>query len=776
MQLDAIPQIVKDNVRFCCWNYEIRDGKKTKVPYNPISKRRAKPDNPKTFVEFSSAVAAIDDYDGLGFLVGNQICAIDIDDCIEEDGSLNPLAKVVTEVFIGSYMEKSPSGKGLRIIFKAEGFSYDKVKYYINNRKIGMEVYVAGATNRFVTITGNVYHQGEILERSDVLQGILDKYMIRPTSKKPVASVENSGNSYLSDESVVEKALNTPRGEKFQKLWHGDTSDYASPSEADLAMCSTLGFFCSGDMVQIDRLVRKSGLYRDKWDRAQSGSTYGAITIQKALSNLTAMYQPGGKRSQPKDEFPIGEISLPEIHPESNERYPWTDIGSGRLFADCYKGIARYVPERKSWFCYGNGVWKADIGNLKVMELCKDLADNLMRYALTIHNEHLRTKYIDYVSRWQMRGIRDTYIKDAQSIYPISMAEFDQDPLVINCANGTLFLRNMEFKSHNSEDKLTKISGVHYRPEVQSERWESFINEIMSSDVEKIRFLQKAFGYGISGDTQYECLFILYGKTTRNGKGTLCESILKVLGSYGCTARPETISLKANNNSSGPSEDIARLAAVHTVNISEPGKGLILHAALVKSMSGGDSINARFLHENSFDFIPQFKLFINTNYLPVITDMTLFSSGRVVIIPFERHFEESEQDKSLKREFAKAKNQSAILNWLVEGYRMLTVEGLNQPAAVKAAIEEYKHDSDKIALFFEEAMEESPNSEVRTADVYARYQRWCGENGSYAENARNFKQSLSAIARLERKRPRSGGGLTTLLIGYRLTADPDFLA
>jgi P4 family phage/plasmid primase-like protien len=308
---------------------------------------------------------------------------------------------------------------------------------------------------------------------------------------------------------------------------------------------------------------------------------------------------------------------------------------------------------------------------------------------------------------------------------------------------------------------------------VESENlgWDRFIHEIMSGDEEKAKFLQKAFGYSISGDTRYECLFVLYGATTRNGKGTLCESILKVLGSYGCTARPETISLKKNNNSSSPSEDIARLAGVRYVNISEPSRGLVLNAAQVKSMTGGDTINARFLHENSFDFSPKLKLYINTNYLPVITDMTLFSSGRVVIIPFERHFDESEQDKNLKREFAKPKNQSAILNWLIEGYQLLKKDGFTLPDSVKTATEAYKHDSDKIALFFEDALEESPNSEVRTSEVYARYQRWCSANGCYSENARNFKQALTAIARVERKRPRSGGGMTTMLIGYKLTEE-----
>lgn len=108
------------------------------------------------------------------------------------------------------------------------------------------------------------------------------------------------------------------------------------------------------------------------------------------------------------------------------------------------------------------------------------------------------------------------------------------------------------------------------------------------------------------------------------------------------------------------------------MNIPEPGKGLVLNAAQVKSMTGNDTINARFLHENSFDFKPQFKLYINTNYLPVINDMTIFTSGRIIIVPFERHFEEADQDRTLKDEFSKPEVHSAILNWLLEGYRMLS--------------------------------------------------------------------------------------------------------
>ena len=176
----------------------------------------------------------------------------------------------------------------------------------------------------------------------------------------------------------------------------------------------------------------------------------------------------------------------------------------------------------------------------------------------------------------------------------------------------------------------------------------------------------------------------------------------------------------------------------------------------------------RFLHENSFDFKPQFKLYVNTNYLPAITDMTLFSSGRVVIIPFDRHFEEWEQEQNLKAEFSRPEAASAILNWLIEGYTILKEEGFAQPKAVKDATMSYQHDSDKMELFVEEFLEQEKDAECRTSAVYQAYRNWCNDNGYFAENSRNFNQALRTIGTIVRRRPRDGGEKTTLLTGYRL--------
>lgn len=767
MNLEKIPSYLKEHASWCNFRYENRKGSKTKVPYNPVTGYKALVNKPETFTDFNTAVSALKDYDGLGIRVDGKTIAIDLDHCIE-DGQLTKQAADIVSHFRNTYIEKSPSGTGLRIIlFVAEDYVYDKNTYYIKNGNI--EVYVAGATNRFVTITGDVYLENEICENMDSLEWLLNKYMKRKIPKKSSEELQVHRESYLTDDSVLAKAMTSKQGEKFRKLWNGDSSDYPSNSEADLGLISILAFYCNGNREQVDRLYRQSALARSKWDEVHGNKTYGEMTIDTALSGMKNFYSPIVP-SPASEDFDDEMDCLMTLHPENSTKYPWTDIGAGMLFADFYKNTLRYVPERKSWFFYENGIWQQDVGGLKAMKLCMNLANLLHMYALKITDEHKRKEYMNYTRRWQSHGTRVNILKDAQVYHPISATEFDADPYIFNCKNGTIRMDTFECLEHKSTDKLTKISDVIYNPQAHSDRWDKFISEIMSCDKEKAKFLQKLFGYGLTGDTRHECMTILYGASTRNGKGTLCESVLKVLGSYGCTARPETLAQKINANSSQPTEDIARLAGVRFVNISEPGKGLVLNAAQVKNLTGNDTINARFLHENSFDFKPLFKLYINTNYLPAINDMTVFSSNRVIIIPFERHFDESEQDKTLKKEFAKPEVQSAILNWLLEGYALLQKEGLTPPQSVKIATAQYEHDSDKMVLFMEDCMEQG-DYEERTSAIYQRYRTWCQENGHYPESMKNFRQSLETVATVVRKRPKTGGNKTTMVIGYRLISD-----
>lgn len=770
VQFEKIPPFLKSYDQFCNWRYELRKGEQKKVPFTPGTTRRADVSNPATFAAFDAA-ASVTGYDGIGIRVSGRIVGIDLDDCIV-DGNIFPWAQPIVDRFKDTYIEISPSGTGLRIFCLLPGdFRYNTQTYYIKHGDI--EVYIPGHTNRFLTVTGNALTEADVVETAEALVWLLDTYMRRPTPPTPSAAVP--GTSYLSDDSVIAKASEAKNGEKFCRLWSGDITGYPSHSEADAALASMLAFWCGGDAGQIDRLFRQSGLMREKWDELHGADTYGNLTIAKALSGMTDSYKPVVSTTAAED---FGMERLEELDPLDTAKYPWNDIGAGHIFADFYQDRLRFVPERKVWFYYEDGIWKPDTGSLRAMKDCMELANLIYAFALKIHDEDKRTVYMKYASRWHSHNNRVNILKDAQVYHPIPYGSFDADIYIFNCKNGTLHIDTGEFTEHRSTDLLTKISPVVYDPTAYSERFSTYIDEIMSGDADRARFLQKILGYGLTGDTRHECMTILYGVTTRNGKGTLCESVLKVLGDYGCASRPETIAMKSYTNGSQPSEDVARLAGVRFVNIPEPGKGMVLDAAKVKAMTGNDTLNARFLHENSFDFQPQFKIYVNTNFLPVINDMTLFSSDRIIIIPFDRHFDEQSRDTTLKRQFAESHVQSAILNWLLEGYRLLRSEGIGLPKSVKEATERYQHDSDRMVLFFEDNLVADDTAEELTSTVYARYKGWCQENGCYPEGMKNFKQGLQAFAQVVRKRPKQGGEKTTVLLGYRLISefDPPLLA
>ena len=461
-------------------------------------------------------------------------------------------------------------------------------------------------------------------------------------------------------------------------------------------------------------------------------------------------------------------VTLEEMAPHTNARYGRNEIGMGNMFADYFKQIARYNSECKGWYVYDGSVWRPDKGGLKVSELAKLLADKLYVFALTITEEDSRKRFIERVKKLQLRKHRDTMLKDAMSVYPISMQAFDRNKYLFNCKNGTLDLKTMEFREHRPEDYLTMESGIVYDPDADCPRWHTFIKEVMCGDPALADFFQRSLGYALTGDTSQECMFILYGATSRNGKGTAMETFLKIMGDYGKTSNPDMLAAKfRGGNTGGPSEEVARLVGARFVNISEPEKKITFNAALVKRMTGNDTINARYLNENSFDFVPVFKIFINTNYLPNVNDMTLFQSGRLKIIPFNRHFEEGEQDQGLKGKFAQPENLSGIFNWCLEGYRKFCQQGLETPDAVKKATEDYKDDSDRIGQFIEAWLLKDETAELRTSAAYQLYAKWCEENGYSSENQKNFKNAIGVHFKIARKRPKDGGGMTTVIVGCK---------
>ena len=230
---------------------------------------------------------------------------------------------------------------------------------------------------------------------------------------------------------------------------------------------------------------------------------------------------------------------------------------------------------------------------------------------------------------------------------------------------------------------------------------------------------------------------------------------------------PETLAVK-NKNSSAPSSDIARLNGCRFLYTPEPQKKMLLNTELIKALTGHDKITARFLYQREQEFYPVFKLIMNTNYLPMITDDTVFASNRIRVISFDRHFEEYEQDKGLKAVLRSPGNLSGILNWCLDGLRKYREEGLEPPMTVRIATDEYRHKSDKVGLFVEDALIKDPNCNVSGNDVYDTYGVWCERNGYGTEGKQNFFSDLRSKGLLHDTGTVNGKTARNVVKGYNL--------
>lgn len=782
MRFDTIPLVLKDEGLWCCWRYEERNGKHTKIPHNPRTGGRAQSNNQQTFGRFSVAQDAYrrGGYDGLGLGVFPPVAAIDIDNCVTDDGEISAMALDIIEM-CHSYTEYSPSGHGVRILLTVpNGFVYDKQEYYINNQARGLEVYVSGNTQKFVTVTGNVIEAAPVADGTQVLQEVCKKYMRRNREKaqkhqpRPV-----NGCKYPCDDIL---SVGMERDPQLANYWRG-SFPMENESERDAALMARLLYWLDGD---IDRAIRyfmespfvagKDEHHRRKLER----DDYLHRTAENVMPERTAHDDRDEYRRRLIQAAPVhvntdgGLVErLKQMQPAKN--YSWDDKGMGNLFADVFRDKCRFNSTAKEWYFYNGSVWAIDAGAMHVARMAKDLADALVIYCTTIQDEREKTDYLKIAVKYGQLRCRETMIKDARDRHYISQADLDGNLNLFNCQNGTYNLRTGEFGPHNPNDLLSKISNVIYDPLAKAPTFEKFVSDVMQDDASKILYLQKIFGYALTGDTELETCWFLYGSTTRNGKSTLVETIAHMMGGsggYACAMSPQSLAQRQNKDTRQASGDIARLDGCRFLNASEPPKRMLFDVALLKTLLGRDSITARHLYEREFEFVPRFKLVINTNYLPLIQDDTLFSSGRVNVITFDRHFEPQEQDRGLKDKLKNPAEISGIFNWCIEGLKLYRELGADPPASVLNATAEYRQNSDKTGNFISECLKPSEKN-CSAGEVYMRYAKWCEENGYGTESKRNFWDELQAKGLFAKSGTIDGVTVHNIVRGHEIIYETD---
>ena len=281
--------------------------------------------------------------------------------------------------------------------------------------------------------------------------------------------------------------------------------------------------------------------------------------------------------------------------------------------------------------------------------------------------------------------------------------------------------------------------------DVRCERWEKFIQEVTQNDYDKADYLQRALGYSILGTSKEECMFILHGKTTRNGKSTLLDAIQHLLGDYATVAPVELICKSdRQKNAEAPSSTLARLKGRRFVTMSESDTSGKLDEATIKQYTGGEEITARELYQASITFKPQFTMWLSCNDLPSVRDKSLFASDRVRVIEFNRHFTDAEQDKNLKTYFESPEAMKGIFTWLVAGYFKYIRFGLTMSDNMREVVKQYEKDNDLVLQFFEEKCCELAEGYTRAKSLYDNYKIWCKSNGYYVCSMKKFNAEVTA--------------------------------
>ena len=409
--------------------------------------------------------------------------------------------------------------------------------------------------------------------------------------------------------------------------------------------------------------------------------------------------------------------------PETTTEYRHTDMGNAERLVGKFGQDIRYCTPRNKWLTWTGSHWQYD-EKTKIEVMAKSTVRDIIAEAMTADGEKFK-EIAQHAARSENLTRVRAMITLAQSEpdIPILPGELDTDPWLLNVKNGTIDLRTGVIREPKKDDLITSYIDVPYTPGAACPTWLAFLDKVMGENDRLIDFLHRSVGYSLSGDIREQCLFFNYGRGA-NGKSTFMETVSRLLGPYSKNTRPETFMLK---NSDGVNNDLAELQNVRLVAAVELEEGKRLAEVLTKQISGGDTVKARYLYEEFFEFRPQFKLWLCGNHKPQIrgTDHAIWR--RIRLIPWTVTIPDAEQDRGLLEKLLT--ELPGILAWAVEGCLKWQHDGLTAPDEVMAATATYRKEQDILGDFFESCVITDKNSTISVKDLYAGYIKFCDDNG-----------------------------------------------
>jgi P4 family phage/plasmid primase-like protien len=502
------------------------------------------------------------------------------------------------------------------------------------------------------------------------------------------------------------------------------------------------------------------GLLRFLWPSADAGQIEGVIrTTAEKLAEDGAKVT-GWKRLEEHLNPAVVRTVRKWLGISSMlDRPPLTDLGNAERFIARHGKDVLYCALWGKWLIWDGHRWLVDEkgvvrewGNATIRAIPDEVRNE------TDPDKHEATL------KWALaseQGKRlDTMLTFARSIEGVAVSpdELDRHPWLLNVANGTLDLRTLELREARREDLLTKVMPVAYLPEATCPLWEGYVRTAMSQpsaqgaaeQPEMEAYLQQLVGYMLTGDISEKMLPLAYdpGDT---GKTTFTEILLDLFGDdYGMTASESTIAMKRGGNDAIPN-DVAALRAARLVVVSETSQGLRLNEGRIKAMTGRNRIPARFLNQEWFSFVPEFKLIIETNHRPQIggTDTAIWN--RIKLIPFLNVLPKEHINKTLPDRLRG--ELPGILNWALAGCAAWREHGLVEPNLIKAANSEYRDQSDRLREFLAEECDVSdPTAMTRSSEIYRLYNFFAELRGQHPMSDQRFSEVMKERGFVKKER------------------------
>lgn len=431
--------------------------------------------------------------------------------------------------------------------------------------------------------------------------------------------------------------------------------------------------------------------------------------------------------------------------------HPSTDLGNASRFVDRNAEAVRYVPSWKSWLVWDGTRWARDSrarAQALAVKTVQAIADEA-REAAASGRDDLAAALRAHAKASQSAARIKAMLTLAESQLVVEPAELDSSGVLLNCASGTIDLSTGELRPHCQSDLITKLTGTSLGEPGECPLWRSFLLDVTAGDADLVRYLQLAAGYSATGLRRKRAIVVLLGPGG-TGKSTILETLRSALGGYAATTPMST--LLGASRTGGIPNDVAALSGRRLVIASEADDSGVWDAAKLKVLTGNDTLSARHLYGDFFEFAPTHHLWIATNRLPTAqrADEALFDRLHIVPIPAALG------PRDLGLADALARELPGILRWIVDGAVAWGREGLRPTRAMTVARDRYRDAMDPVGAWLRTRVQIDPTGSIAVGDALRDYRSWATEMGELPVGDRAFGDRLLDVAGIERRRTTGG--------------------